>query len=168
LTLHHDLLEQARHLANRESRRPRQASLRRAVSAAYYALFHLLAADGAAIMTKGGALALRAQVQRAFAHGDMKRVCQQFVGGGLPEPMRSLVCWPLEPGLMSVAKTFIRLQEERHTADYDVRHPFDRVTVLDLVDIARTAFADWAVVRLTPNAGVFLTALLLNRQWGRA
>ena len=36
-----DLLEQARHLANREPKRPKQASLRRAVSTAYYALFHL-------------------------------------------------------------------------------------------------------------------------------
>jgi uncharacterized protein (UPF0332 family) len=36
------LLEQAKHLANREKKRPRQASLRRAVSTAYYALFHLL------------------------------------------------------------------------------------------------------------------------------
>src|SRR5712692_5365690 len=40
-----DLLEQARHLANREKKRPRQASLRRAVSTAYYALFHLLISE---------------------------------------------------------------------------------------------------------------------------
>ena len=37
-----DLLEQANHLARREPKRPKQASLRRAVSTAYYALFHLL------------------------------------------------------------------------------------------------------------------------------
>jgi hypothetical protein len=42
-----DLLEQARHLANREPRRPKQASLRRAVSTAYYALFHLLSIETA-------------------------------------------------------------------------------------------------------------------------
>ena len=36
------LLEQPDHLANREKKRPRQASLRRAVSTAYYALFHFL------------------------------------------------------------------------------------------------------------------------------
>lgn len=40
-----DLLEQAGHLARRERKRPRQASLRRAVSAAYYALFHLLTSE---------------------------------------------------------------------------------------------------------------------------
>ena len=37
-----DLLEQSRHFANREPKRPRQASLRRAISTAYYALLHLL------------------------------------------------------------------------------------------------------------------------------
>jgi len=37
-----DLLEQAYHLARRERKNPTQASLRRAVSTAYYALFHLL------------------------------------------------------------------------------------------------------------------------------
>ena len=47
MTLHHDLLDQASHLATRETKKPKQASLRRAVSAAYYALFHLLVADGA-------------------------------------------------------------------------------------------------------------------------
>ena len=40
-----DLLEQARHLAKRGKKRPRQASLRRAVSTAYYALFHLLISE---------------------------------------------------------------------------------------------------------------------------
>ena len=42
MSLQQDLLRQARHLATKEPRRPSQASLRRAVSAAYYALFHLL------------------------------------------------------------------------------------------------------------------------------
>lgn len=37
-----DLLEQAYDLAQKEATDPKQASLRRAVSTAYYALFHLL------------------------------------------------------------------------------------------------------------------------------
>lgn len=45
MNLHNELLRQARHLATKEPRRPLQASLRRAVSAAYYALFHLLVDD---------------------------------------------------------------------------------------------------------------------------
>lgn len=44
MSLPNELLAQARHLATKEPRRPRDASLRRSVSAAYYALFHLLTA----------------------------------------------------------------------------------------------------------------------------
>ena len=37
MSLHADLLAQAEHLAQLESGRPKQASLRRAISSAYYA-----------------------------------------------------------------------------------------------------------------------------------
>jgi len=37
MSLHADLLAQAEYLAKKEPKRPRQASLRRAISAAYYA-----------------------------------------------------------------------------------------------------------------------------------
>ena len=40
-----DLLLDAYHLAQRGGKNPKQSSLRRAVSTAYYALFHLLIAD---------------------------------------------------------------------------------------------------------------------------
>ena len=45
VSLPRDLLAQARLLATKESSRPKQASLRHAISAAYYALFHLLVTD---------------------------------------------------------------------------------------------------------------------------
>ena len=45
MNLAEDLLEQANHLARREKGKPKQASLRRAVSTAYYAAFHLLVAE---------------------------------------------------------------------------------------------------------------------------
>jgi hypothetical protein len=168
MALHHELLEQALHLATRESRRPRQASLRRAVSAAYYAVFHLLVADGAAMMTKSSQPALRAQVRRAFAHAEMKNVCRQFASGGLSEQLKPLITIPLEPPLKAVANAFVELQEERNTADYDAGSQLSRVDVLDVVADAQTAFVDWAAVRNTPNAAAFLTALLLNRQWTHA
>jgi len=42
MSLPQDLLAQARLLATKEPRRSRDASFRRSVSTAYYALFHLL------------------------------------------------------------------------------------------------------------------------------
>ncbi len=43
MSLHADLLDQAEQLAHLDPRRRKQANLRRAISSAYYALFHLLA-----------------------------------------------------------------------------------------------------------------------------
>lgn len=67
MTLHHDLLEQAEHLAKRETKKPKQASLRRAVSSAYYALFHLLVSDGARRLAPAKPDGLDVLIQRALA-----------------------------------------------------------------------------------------------------
>ena len=178
MPLHHDLLDQAAHLAARETRKPKQASLRRAVSAAYYAVFHLLIADGARRLAPSRPDGLRALVQRAFNHGDMRTVCVAFMAGQRaflrsgtlgqsPSRTQQLLTWPLPPELFSVMLAFEALQDARNKADYDLSRPWTRDGALNMVQVARSAFADWAVVRDTPNAAVFLTALLLNRQWGR-
>jgi hypothetical protein len=76
MSLHSELLEQARHLATREHRRPKQASLRRAVSAAYYALFHLLTDESTRSLISGNGAdrhELRQALRRSFVHADMKQ-----------------------------------------------------------------------------------------------
>jgi uncharacterized protein (UPF0332 family) len=169
MTLHHDLLEQARHLATREPTRSRQASLRRAMSASYYALFHFLAAESAKLATPPRPSGLRAQVRRAFNHADMKVLCRQFAGRtGLSEQVRSLLLLPLDPGMISIAIRFLELQDERHAADYDMSQSFSRFEVLKMIAGVQIAFDDWPRIRASPNGAVFLTALLLNRQWSRA
>lgn len=178
MALHHDLLEQAAHLATRETRRPRQASLRRAVSAAYYALFHLLIDEGARRFSASKPDGLRLRVRRAFDHGDMRNVCKSFLDGqkailknkdpGQPPPAtRQLLTFPLEPVLVAVIQAFVDLREARDEADYDLGKQWNRLDVLAHVQVARQAFADWARIRTVPNATVFLAALLLQRQWGR-
>lgn len=74
---------------------------------------------------------------------------------------------PLDAQLKAVANAFVGLQEERNAADYNAGRQVNRVNVLEFVADAEAAFADWARVRNTANAAVFLTALLLNRQWSR-
>jgi hypothetical protein len=116
MALHHDLLEQARHLAMREPKRPRQASLRRSISAAYYALFHLLTTETAARLTPRAPVRLRLQRCRAFTHGDMKSVCKSFAQGtvtNIPESTRHLISGPVENEIKSLAALFVELQETR-------------------------------------------------------
>ena len=165
MALHDDLLDQADHLASREPKKPRQASLRRAVSAAYYALFHLLAAEGAQRLVPAQPTLLRAQVRRAYVHTNMKEVCQQFSRRHLPAALAPLLTSPIEADLVAVAEAFVALQEARHEADYDFTATFNRIDVLQKVQRARAAVASWQAVRSKPNATVFLAALLLQRQW---
>jgi hypothetical protein len=175
LALHDDLLEQASHLARRERKRPKQASLRRAISAAYYAMFHLLAAEGSRLVAPGTPSALRVVVGRAFDHGQMRAVCTGFVQGqsglrgaaGIPPATRALLTFPLDPALVRVLLAFLELQVTRHQADYDLGQQWSRLEALEYVRKARDAFTDWGHVRGSPNAAVFLTALLLQRHWAR-
>jgi hypothetical protein len=165
MALHDDLLDQAEHLASREPKKPRQASLRRAVSAAYYALFHLLSAEGVQRLVPAHPRSLRAQVRRTFVHSNMREVCQQF---GRPRPSNALaplLTFPIESDLVAVAETFVALQEARQEADYDFTATFNRIDVLQQVQRTRAAFVSWRAVRSRPNATVFLTALLFGRQW---
>ena len=165
MTLHTDLLEQARHLVRRDAKRPKQVNLRRAVSSAYYALFHLLVADGAKGVRPA---AVRDHVRRLYEHGAMKSVCKAWAVGmptNLPASTGTMVSAPIEPQLTDVASAFVRLQNARHAADYDLTRTFNRLYSISLLGSAEQAFRDWAAVRTTPNAGVFLAALLFEKQW---
>ena len=50
MSLHSELLKQARFLARKEPRKPTRASLRRSVSASCHALFHLLVDEATRLM----------------------------------------------------------------------------------------------------------------------
>jgi len=175
LAHHQDLLEQASHLAMWESKRPKQASLWRAVSAAYYALFHLLVSDSARLLSPTQPVELRTLAGRAFDHRQMRNVCAGFVQGNAGQPgnksipllRRRVLNLPLDPALVAVLEAFVDLQEARHQADYDLARTWNRLDVLRHVGVARQAFADWATVRRTPNAAVFAAAMLLQKQWAR-
>src|SRR5690348_10656250 len=72
-----DLLEQAKHLAKREKNKPRQASLRRAASTAYYALFHFLIYEATLNWRRPEQ---RKSLSRFFEHGKMKAACEKQKG----------------------------------------------------------------------------------------
>jgi len=150
-----DLLEQAYHLANRERKHPKQASLRRAVSTAYYALFHLLideAVSNWSVKRQRGILA------RTFDHGKMKNVSEDHVrnfysGGGPASGLQ----------LKNVAHTFAILQQQRHTADYDNAFDWSRTNAIGQIDLASAAFEDWRAIRAEDAAQDYLLTLFLPK-----
>lgn len=162
MTLYADLLDQARFLARRERQKPSQASLRRAVSAAYYALFHLLVDEATRLMFSGHPRGpLRRVISRAFNHTTMRSVARQFASPGPPARLdRAIAPDPIHPALIELAKAFEELQQARHEADYDLARTFTRSETLLLIDLAERAFHNWRTVRRTTQADAFLAGLL--------
>ena len=164
MSLQDDLRKQARQLAIREPKRPRQASLRRAISTVYYGLFHLLVADSSRFLLAGqNRQHLRETLARAFAHADMKKVAQQFATNRVQGKIApALASNPIPVELQDVAQAFIDLQQARHEADYDVSRRFTRSETLDLIDRVDQAFIDWSQIRRNPAAEAFMFSLLVS------
>ncbi len=163
MSLHDDLLEQAKHLANREPRRPKQASLRRAISTAYYALFHLLVDEATRLMAVDPKL--RQLAGRAFAHDEMKQASNSFRSTGLPPQVSAVSGMGIPTDLKLVAEVFVELQDARHEADYSLGRTFTRADAQFQVNRADQAFQAWSNVRSEPIAKVFLASLLLWKRW---
>ncbi len=157
-----DLLDQARHLANRERTRPKQASLRRAVSTAYYALFHLLIAE-AALNWKHAEH--RNQLSRQFQHVTMKQASTEQAKASAQELNRKDLTPParyIAMHLKAIATTFVSLQDQRHKADYDNSTKWTRTDVVALVAEVAEAFRCWTVIRKEPAAQKYLLSLLVK------
>lgn len=164
MTLHTDLLAQAELLATKEPSRPSQASLRRSISASYYALFHRLVDEATRRMiSRGQRTGLRECLSRSFRHNDMKNLCISIAGGA--PPRRLLPAFeplPLDPHLIAIAKAFADLQDARHRADYNTYRPFKRHEALHFHQLSNTAIADWKSIRKSHQADAFLTGLLIH------
>lgn len=158
--LSNDLLDLADHLSRREPRKPKQASLRRAVSTAYYALFHLLIED--ATSRWSGHKHSRLGFARAFEHANMDRASRAFQKPSWRGFDGSNVVIPAD--LRAVARAFVRLQEERHRADYNYAARFSRTDVQAWVSQVQDAFRQWAAVRKSPVADHYLMALLTGNR----
>ncbi len=122
-----DFIATARDLAQANTRgRPRETNLRRAVSTAYYALFHGLA-ECCADMLVGGSGANRSQAAwrqtyRALQHGTIRQRCQH-----------QAVIRKFSTEIQNFAIQFVILQKERHRADYDPEGVYNKDEVLQKI-----------------------------------
>jgi hypothetical protein len=152
-----DLLEQADHLARREQRRPKQASLRRAISSAYYSLFHLIVEDASRFLVAGSQL--RVAIARSFDHQAVRAAASAMVQLSRTDAahwLRTHVADPMSKDLTFVCDVFLELQEQRHRADYDVGASFFRFDANAAVSSALNAHGLWRAVRGSPNAQAFM------------
>jgi len=165
--MYEQLIEQARLLATTDRRKPRQVNLRRAVSAAYYALFHFVV-DRATGYFVGGTSPqrhLRHLMARGFEHGDMRNAAKAFRAGNPPEAIRRVMGDRGVPShLRQIATIFVQIQELRHRADYDLSEVFVRQAVLMEIERVEEAIQLWDEVAEDPATRIFLMSVLL---WDR-
>ena len=114
LPLH--LLDQARLLATRRGN-ARSADLKRATSALYYAVFHLLAerCANALVGKRRRHSDAWQRAYRALDHGKAKQEFRRLLSGGEDRAQIGV------KALLELALLFVELQELRHEADYDPR-----------------------------------------------
>ena len=89
-----------------------QANLRRAVSSAYYALFHLLIGEACNNWSRSEQ---RGRLARKFEHPRMRDASKQCV-----DKYKYAASGSAESYLFGVAHAFFQRHEKRHTADYDL------------------------------------------------
>jgi hypothetical protein len=159
MALHDELLALAKELVDRNPGAAVAGDLRRAVSTAYYALFHLLVHEATTRLV--AVPTLRPRVARAFDHNVMKKVCQDYARL-VPNAAGQLVLGgQLVPAaIQNIATEFIALQEARHQGDYDTAVAITQAQAQTDVMRAETAFLDWGAVQADPAADVFLAELL--------
>lgn len=137
---------------------PSQLSLRRAVSAAYYAVFHFLISEATSNWSSSS---LRTALGRAYDHGIMKTASNRILNtekfpytGEDP----SIVF-----NLRFVGLTFSQLQDNRHIADYDLTKDLDQTEALSQVKSAEKLFTLWQSIRAEQIAQAYLVSLLVKR-----
>jgi uncharacterized protein (UPF0332 family) len=135
-------------LASEEARapaagRPRKANLSRAVSTAYYAVFHQLLRAVATQFVTTPHWKSRVLFYRALEHGRTRDRCKRLGQNPLPAEEQNFFGWQcFSEDLRLFATEFVNLQELRHLADYDPESAFTLQEAQDAVAAARRAIAN--------------------------
>jgi hypothetical protein len=138
------LLQQAEALIATTAGAPRQADLRRAVSAAYYAVFHAVLT---AIADQFVGVGRRNNPEYALAyrqveHGAFKRLCDDVRKPTLPDRYQAFApTGSFSADLRVFATAVVDLQQKRHEADYDPLTSFSTSDVRAFVATGRDAIA---------------------------
>lgn len=139
--------------------------MRRAVSASYYALFHQVIEDAVLLLAPNVPAETRHRIRRWFEHAEMKKICGIFVKERLEQPLLGLIGNSASEDLQTVCRTFISLQEARHSADYDLGYAIDRTETLKQWKSALDAIGAWRRITRSGEANIFILSLLLWKNW---
>jgi uncharacterized protein (UPF0332 family) len=123
---------------------PRQVDLRRAISAAYYGIFHALIAAASDLIVDAAnrQSPLYGLVYRSIEHRALRMLCEDIGKSQLPAKYSPYV--PVAgfgSDIVAVSEALVDLQKRRHAADYDPTIRIRKSDAAFAVDRARTARA---------------------------
>ena len=147
------LLDHAAQLADAGSGRPRDADIRRGISAAYYAVFHDLTGRAARHLIGSFPQETQNEIRRTWSHGEIARLAKHVVDrsntlnrepdatvpANLKKYGRLLDITATDADLVDSMRLFNQLQEQRHSADYDHNAQFTKSALVDACENARLA-----------------------------
>jgi hypothetical protein len=148
-----------------EAREMKVACERRAVSAAYYALFHHIIGTAASLIAPNVPTETNHRIRRWFDHAEMKKIGGRFLQTKLDQPLLGLVGPSASPELQLVVGTFIKLQDARHNADYDLSYRLASADARQLILLAVGAMDAWDRIANSAEANIFILSLLLWKNW---
>lgn len=138
---------------------PSQADLRKATSTGYYALFHCLARNAADLFV-GSQPADRHEeawrlVYRALDHGPAHNACRD-----------KAIMGQFSTEISVLAEQFVLMQAKRNKADYDPFAYFEESQVIQDLDDAATAIANFESAP-EPDKRAFAAHVLFRRRGAR-
>lgn len=139
------LFEQAERLISTAAAgAPRQVDLRRAISAAYYGVFHAVVTAAADLMigSTKRQTSLYGLAYRSIDHRALRDLCVDITKPSIPAKYAAyLPASGPGPDITALATTVPELQKKRHSADYDPTTRFVRSDAVLAVGTARAAVA---------------------------
>ena len=146
-------MEVARALAESDPAPPMQARLRRAVSTAYYALFHCLAASAADLFIGTERNPAWHRTYRALEHASARSECQR---------VQTTLEFPVE--VRDFAEAFVALQKARQEADYALDTPaYQQSDVLGYIVSGELAIRQFEQAAMDVRRG-FLAHVLFRQR----
>lgn len=142
--------------------RPRQVDLRRAISTAYYAVFHatLTATADNAVGRNARASFPYRLAYRSVSHRNLRELCKAFEKGQLASKYRQYA--PADgfgPEIRALAAAVVDLQLRREDADYDPLTTFKRSDARLAINLGREALKRFEAAP-TDHREAFLGLLL--------
>jgi uncharacterized protein (UPF0332 family) len=149
-----------------------EADLRRAVSASYYAVFHLIAAAVGSQASPASPPGLGDRIQRVLEHRAMKNAMESFRTRESCARLSANIGISCEfsRDLAEIAKAYGELQDARHLADYDVADSDGTVGLAwasDCFEKARRIFEAWDRTQSMDEARLFLATLMFGARWAK-